>query len=41
MIMNSGLCHADLCVSLQALFMDIYLVFFLTFFLLSDRLRLE
>ena len=41
MIMNSGLCYADLCVSLQELFMDIYLVFFSKCFLLSDRLRLE
>ena len=32
MIMNSGLCHADLCVSLQVLFMDKYLVFFSKFF---------
>ena len=35
MIKNSGLCHADLCVSLQELFMDIYLVFFLIFFFIK------
>ena len=35
MIMNSGLCHADLCVSLQELFMDIYLVFFSEAFLIK------
>ena len=31
-LMNSGLCHTDLCVSLQELFRDIYLVFFDFFF---------
>ena len=35
MIMHSGLCHADFCVSLQELFMDIYLVFFSKLFLIK------